>query len=276
VHLSTWPKANEALIDEHLIRNMGLVRLMVRLGKNARTNADLVGRQPLALAKLGISNTEERKTIIAYEAVIKDELNVKKLELLQETAGVTSYSLKPDFAKLGRKLRGDVKAVSDALQNASAEDAANWGRALLSEQTITVTVNGKSFELAPDEVEVRQESAAEGYVVAEEKGYVVALDAVVTPDLFAEWLANEVQRRIQLARKNAKFKLDDRIEIVYKASDKLAGAVAQFAERIQQETLANNLAAGEVANGGYYTEDFSKDLPKDLEGETLVISVKRL
>jgi isoleucyl-tRNA synthetase len=276
VHLSNWPKANDALIDEDLLRKMGLVRLMVRLGLAARNSADLGVRQPLAQAKLGVSNAEERKTVRAYEAVIKDELNVKTIELLQETAGVTSYSLKPDFAKLGRKLRGDVKAVSEYLQNASQDLAAQWGRALLSGENITIEVNGKSFELASDEVEVRQESAAEGFVVAEEKGYVVALDSTLTADLLAERLANEVQRRIQVARKNANFNLDDRIEIVYKASDKLGGAIAQFAERIQQETLANKLTAGDVANGGYYTEDFSSDLPKDLEGETLLISVKRL
>ena len=103
------------------MRDMSIVRLMVRLGLGARNSAELGVRQPLALAKLGIGNAEERKAVAAYDAVIRDEFNVKNVELLQETEGVTSYTLKPDFGKLGKKLRGDVKLVANALQNAADE-----------------------------------------------------------------------------------------------------------------------------------------------------------
>jgi len=274
VHLTEWIKADDSLIDKDLMRDMNIVRLMVRLGLGARNSAELGVRQPLALAKLGIGNAEERKAVAAYDAVIRDELNVKNVELLQETEGVTAYTLKPDFGKLGRKLRGDVKLVANALQNASDEDATTWGRALMAGDNITLELDGKSFELAPDEIEVRQESAAEGYIVSEEKGYVVAIDTNLTDELVAERLANEVQRRIQVARKNADFNLDDRIDIVYKASEKLATAIEQFSDRIQQETLAESLSTGN-GKDDFYTEDFSSDLPKDLDGETLVISVKR-
>lgn len=274
IHLAEWRNADESLIDHDLMRDMSIVRLMVRLGLSARNSAELGVRQPLALAKLGIGNLAERKAVAAYDAVIRDELNVKNVELLQETEGVTSYSLKPDFGKLGKKLRGDVKIVANALQNAAADDASNWGRALMAGDTITIEVNGKSFELAPDEVEVRQESAADGYIVSEEKGYVVAIDSNLNDDLIAERLANEVQRRIQVARKNADFNLDDRIEILYEASEKIASAIEQFGERIQQETLANSLGTGK-GEEGFYTEDFSSDLPKDLDGESLIVSVKR-
>lgn len=275
VHLAEWVKADKSLIDEDLMRDMNLVRLMVRLGLGARNSVELGVRQPLALAKLGVGNAEERKAVAQYDAVIRDELNVEKVELLQETEGVTSYSLKPDFGKLGKKLRGDVKIVANALQNAEDDDATKWGRALMAGENITVEIDGKSFTLAPDEVEVRQESAAEGYVVSEEKGYVVAIDTNLTDDLIAERLANEVQRRIQVARKNADFKLDDRIKIVYTASERLAKAIEQFSERIQKETLADSLDFGDGENG-FYSEDFSADLPKDLQDESLVVSVKRV
>ncbi|MEM9950609.1 MAG: isoleucine--tRNA ligase [Chloroflexota bacterium] len=275
IHLAEWVKLDDSLIDETLMRDMNLVRLMVSLGLGARNSAELGVRQPLALAKLGIGNAEERKAVANYDAVIRDELNVKKVELLQETEGVTSYSLKPDFGKLGKKLRGDVKIVAKALQTANGDNATEWGRALMAGDNITLEIDGKSFELAPDEVEVYQESAADGYIVSEEKGYVVALDTNLTDELVAERLANEVQRRIQVARKNADFNLDDRITIRYTASDKLANAIEQFSERIQQETLANSLDSSE-AQDDYYTEDFSSDLPKDLDGESLVISVKRV
>jgi isoleucyl-tRNA synthetase len=275
VHLTTWPQVDASKIDEQLMRDMALVRQLVSMGLAARNSVELGVRQPLQSIGFSVSSSEERKSVAKYEEVIKDELNVKNIEFLQETEGVTSYTLKPDFSKLGRKLRGDVKKVSDLLQNAPQEDAANWGRALLKGQTITVTVDDKVYDLAPDEVEVRQESATEGFVVFEDRGYIAALNTNLTDDLVKERLANEVQRRIQVARKDADFNIEDRIEIRYQASAPLQAAIEQFSERIQRETLADSLVAGE-SNNGFVTKDFSTDLPKDLKDEKLVISVKRV
>ncbi|MDQ7025380.1 MAG: isoleucine--tRNA ligase [Anaerolineae bacterium] len=275
VHLAVWPQADTGKIDTELAREMALVRQLVSMGHAARNSAELSVRQPLQSVGFGVSNAEERASVTKYDAVIKNELNVKNIEILQEAAGVTSYTLKPDFSKLGRKLRGDVKKVANALQNANDTDAANWGRALLKDETITLTVDGKVYDLAPDEVEVRQESAAEGYVIYEDRGYVAALNTNLTDDLMKERLANEVQRRIQVARKDADFNIEDRIEILYQASDNLQAAIEQFSERIQRETLANSMTQGDSSNG-FFTKDFSSDLPKDLKDEKLVISVKQV
>jgi isoleucyl-tRNA synthetase len=275
VHLATWPKADNALIDEKLMREMALVRQLVSMGLAARNSVNLGVRQPLASVSFGVGNAEERKAVSQYEVVVKDELNVKSVEILQESEGVTSYSLSANFAKLGKKLRGDVKLVANALQNASDGDTAKWGRALLKGENMILELDGKSFELTSDEIDVRQESATEGYVVVEERGYIAALDTNLTQDLITERLANEVQRRIQVARKNADFNLDDRIEIAYSAGERLSAAITQFAERIKAETLAEKMETGNSVTG-FYSEDFSDNLPEDLKGETLVISVKRV
>jgi isoleucyl-tRNA synthetase len=275
VHLAAWPTVNEAVIDDTLMREMELVRQLVSMGLAARNSVELGVRQPLASVSFGVSNNEERRAVMKYEALIRDELNVKQVATLQEDEGVTSYTLSPNFAKLGKKLRNDVKTVANALKEASAEQIASWGKALLHEQTILVEVDGKSFELAPDEVEVRQESAAEGYVVFEEKGYLAALDTNLTPDLINERIAREVVRRIQTSRKDADFQISDRIEIVYQASERLHAAIQQFAGYVQSETLANRLEAGS-ASDGYHTQDFTSDLRGDLDGETLILHIRRV
>ena len=275
IHLATWPKAVDSLIDEQLMREMRLVRQLVSMGLAARNSVNLGVRQPLAAVSFGVGNAEERKAVGQYAAVVQDELNVKNVEILQESEGVTSYTLSANFAKLGKKLRGDVKLVANALQNANDEDSARWGSALLKGENVTLELDGKSFELAPDEIDVRQESATEGYVVVEERGYIAALDTNLTEKLKTERIANEVQRRIQVARKNADFNLDDRIEIAYEASETLSAAIEQFAERIKTETLAEKMESGNGADG-FYTEDFSDNLPEDLKDETLVIGVKRV
>lgn len=276
VHLSQWPKADESKIDSSLLSEMELVRRLVSLGLSARNSVEIGVRQPLASATFGLLQAGEYAVVGRYQDIIKDELNVKQIHFLAEGDHITSFSLAPVFAKLGRKLKSDMQKVKQALEVASPEQSEIWGRSLLNGDAIIVEVDGKSFELAPDEVEVRQE-AAEGFVVAEEKGYLAALDTTLTDALISERISREVVRRIQDLRKDANFEIDDRIEVWYSATDRFASAIADYEEYISQETLADKLEAvhpkgAEVS--GYQVETFN--FKRELEGETLTIGVRRI
>lgn len=274
VHLSTWPKANTELIDEALLNNMALVQRLVNVGLAARNSVEMGVRQPLASATFGVVQSGEREVVTAYEDIIKDELNVKEVKLLSEGSNVTSYKLSPVFAKLGRKLKNDMPRVKNALENASDDDAATWGRALLADESITLEIDGDTFELAPDEVTVRQEATEEGYVVMEDRGYVAALDVTITDELFKERLSREVVRRIQTARKDADFDIDDRIEVVYTATDKLGDAISKHADYIKLETLADRLTAVDKVENGFFSATY--EFKGDLDGESLTVGVKRV
>ncbi len=274
VHLAQWPVANDALIDETLLNEMTLVRRLVSLGNSARNSVEITGRQPLQSVSFSVSNATERNAVRKYDDLIKEELNVKQVDFLQEDEEVTSYTLSPVYAKLGAKLRGDMKAVASQLENADDEQTTAWALTLLDDESITVEASGKTFELASDEVEVRQESAAEGFAVMQERGYVAALDTNLTPELINERYAREFVRRVQVARKNADFNIEDRIILRYEASDALAEAIEAHADYVKSETLALSMEQA-AHEQGFYTEDFSDDLRGDLEDETLVVSVKR-
>ena len=104
----------------------------------------------------------------------------------------------------------------------------------------------------------------------EDSGYVVALDLRLTSDLVEEGLARELIRRIQNLRKTADFALDDRIEIVYCDASSAIDAVMQlFSGYISQETLADSLTAGDIA------DDFVSEALEDVKGESLTIGVRR-
>lgn len=274
IHLAAWPEAVPELIDQKLLDEMALVRQLVSMGLAARNSVDIGVRQPLAKVIFGVGANAERRTVEQYTEVIQDELNVKSVELLKEGQGVTTYQLSPVFAKLGKKLRGDMAVVKQALENASQEQAAEWGRSLMRDEPITVVIGEKQFELASDEVEVRQEASTEGFVVFEDRGYVAALDTNITEELFQERLAREVVRRIQTARKNANFEIDDRIEVIYEAGDQFLQAITRFDEYIMGETLALKLDAG-VPGEGDYVEDLTPDRG-DLKGEKLIVGLHRV
>ncbi|MCA9887549.1 MAG: isoleucine--tRNA ligase [Anaerolineae bacterium] len=272
VHLASWPKANTALIDKGLLDEVGLIRHLVSVGLAARNSARLGVRQPLASATFGVTNASERTIVRNYEDIIKDELNVKEVNLLSEGDHVTSYTLAPVFSKLGRKLKGDMQKVKNALENASPDEAEVWGKTLLSDQGITITVGDQSFELAPDEVEVRQE-AAEGFVFFEDRGYVAALDVELTDELINERISREVVRRIQDLRKDADFDIDDHISVKFEATDRFAKAIQQHKDYITRETLAADLQEG-TPNDGYHSQTFAFD--RELDGEKITIGVRQI
>jgi isoleucyl-tRNA synthetase len=142
------------------------------------------------------------------------------------------------------------------------------GRRCSCRRNVTLELDGQHREVTPEEVEVRRQ-AAEGYAIAEESGYLAALDTALTEDLLLEGLAREVVRRVQSLRKDADFNIDDRIVIAYVASDRLATAIQRFADYIRAETLGESLQVGEPGDG-FHRESFT------FEGETLSVGVQRL
>lgn len=286
VHLAQWPACDEKLIEQDLIAEMRLVQRLVSVGLAARMNNEVEGRsspigvrQPLARAEFAVRDALSEAPIVEkYSELIASELNVKQVSVMDaETAGrlvSVSYELNPLPQFLGRKLGKDFKRVQDLLRGGDQEVIRPWAEALVAGRPAAVVLDGQSFELLPEEVEVRviRESSA-GYTVAEDRGYLAALDTGLTPELVNEGIARELVRRIQTARRNAGFELVDRIEIVYTASGRLQEAVSQFQAYIQAETLAEVMQQQQPGDG-FYCEEFT--FKGDLEGEHLAIGLRLL
>ncbi|MBE2270734.1 MAG: class I tRNA ligase family protein, partial [Anaerolinea sp.] len=282
VHLALFPESNPALINETLIREMRLVEKLVSLGRAARESVRMGVRQPLADARFAVREARESGVIDRFADLIKSELNVKAVGSLNNASDVVNYKLNPLQSLLGKKLRADFPKVQKWMRDdAPQSDKRRWAEALLTGANAVVELDGQRYELLPEEVQVTRE-AAEGYAVADDGGYLAALDTRLTPDLVDEGLAREVVRRVQSLRKDADFKIEDRIVVKYQAGDRLKQAITRFAAYISAETLADALEEGEV-NGdqGYthavYQPDPNGDPKKDtsINGETLALSVKR-
>lgn len=279
VHLAEWPQHNAAAIDQALLNQMRVVQKLVSLGRAARDEAKIGVRQPLALAMFVTPNRAEAESVMQLTDLIESELNVKQVKVLLGADEVVSYALNPLPMHLGKKFGKDFPKVQKALREGPQEQVRAWARALLNGDAIQVEVGGQTYDVLPNECEVKQ-NAASGYAIAEDGGYVAALDTTLTDALVQEGLAREVVRRIQATRKDAGFEVDDHIEIVYSAGESVQAAIEQFADYIKAETLAESLKQGEAANGFYRAEFLpNPDDPKDdnsIKGESLVIGVKRI
>lgn len=242
VHLSSWPVADQQLIDPALSAQMQLVRRLVELGRATRAESGVKTRQPLSRALVAATGFADLSDDL--RAQIAEELNVSSLASLSEVGGsLVDTSAKANFRALGKRFGKGVQAVAKAI---AAADAAALSLAL-REGTATVDVEGESVSLAPDEV-IITETPREGWSVASDSGATVALDLEITPELRRAGLARDAIRLIQEARKNSGLDVADRIALRWEsADDELRTALAEHAGLIADEVLATTFTAEQDA-----------------------------
>lgn len=265
VHLAHWPEFDSSLIDENLNREMDLVMKLASVGHAARNKANRKVRQPLSEAAFSVGNVEERQVIDKYADILEDELNVKMVRALDAATEAVAYEVKPLPKQLGQKYGPKFPGLRAAILSYDPEIAA---KTLLANQPLSIELDGENYQILPDEVEVRS-LAKEGYAVASEGAYLVALVTDLSPELEKEGLARELVRRVQDLRKTADFEISDRIKLVYSATPKLAEAVTEFSEYIKNETLTLELVLGEPAPQ-------MTQIVSEFDGETVNLGVEKL
>lgn len=270
VHLAQWPTYDEAQIDSDLMAYMGLAKRLVSLGHAARSSVNLKVRQPLAEASFAVLNSREAEAVESLKNVIAEELNVKSVTLMgmSEAGGMVTYALNPLPQKLGKRLGGAFPKIQRMLREGNQSTVAAYAKTLLGGESITVTLDGESYSLTSEEVEVRR-NATEGYTVEEANGYVAALKTALTDELIAEGMAREVIRRVNMMRRDADFALNDQIEIAYEATPRLAEALTTHAEYVKNETLARELRSGNGMKTSLTAEI-------EFDGEKLSVQVQRV
>jgi isoleucyl-tRNA synthetase len=262
VHHCDWPEADVKLLDERLNRQMALVMRLVSLGHAARNQSNVKVRQPLAEASFAVGVAEEREVVEAFAGLIQEELNVRAVRLLDAASEIVEYQLHPLPRQLGQKYGADFPKLKSAIMALDASEAAE---SLLSGKSIEVELDGKKLKVLPDEVEVRFE-AQEGFAAAAEGGYVVGLDTTLTPDLISEGLMREFVRRVQAMRKDADLMVDDRIEVAFHASERLAEAIAEHEEFVMAEILATDMQESEKPTGKH-------EATHTFDEETLTVAI---
>ncbi|MCA2001528.1 MAG: isoleucine--tRNA ligase, partial [Chloroflexi bacterium] len=259
VHLAAWPQVMEEFIDESLNREMALVMKLVSLGHSARQKANRKVRQPLAEAAFSVGNNFERAALMKNADVVADELNVKKVRLLDAATEAVSHAVKPLPKQLGQKYGNKFPAIQKAILAMNPETVA---QTLTSGKPLEVTAGGETFQILSDEVEVKAQAKA-GFAVAEEGAYVAALVTDLTPELVSEGLAREFLRRAQDLRKTADLDVADRIELFVEASAGLKSAIETHADYVKAETLAVSLTfSAPPANASVVEDEFEGEKVK--------------
>jgi len=252
VHLSDFPEPREGDKDAALEERMELVRQIVSLGRAVRERERLKVRQPLS--RVLVDNSHE-PLIGGMTELVMDELNVKEVVFLNDSAAYMDYEIKPDFKAAGPVFGKEVKAFAAALAAMPKEETAALAAALSQgaaggeDGTAVVHVGDSAVKVSSDLVDVRV-SAKEGYAVAMEGGIFVIVDTALTDELIMEGLAREFVSKVQQLRKQRGLEMMDRIEIDYEGDDEVAEAVVAWQDYISGETLADRITRKQTGSGG--------------------------
>ncbi|WP_291427839.1 isoleucine--tRNA ligase [Deinococcus sp.] len=241
VHLAAWPVVDEALAAPTLVAEMDAVLRVVSLGRAVRGQTGMRQRQPLPKVMLRARSAEQTQSLGRFAEQIKEELNVKEVELIDQFTELVSYVLRPNLPLLGKKFGKSVPQVRAALAAADASEIARLVRD--GRQFEVISPDGERFELGPDEVLVDAQSP-EGFAAQEEAGYLVAFDTTLTRELELEGLARDLVRGVQDARKKAGFEVQDRINLHLNLSGDARAAAEVWQEYLMSETLAETLIFG--------------------------------
>jgi len=228
VHLANYPKCDESLIDEVIEKRMDLIRDLISLGRNAREESKVKVRQPISEVILDGKN---KSTIEDLIDLVKEELNVKEVNFVDDLSEYMNFEVKPNFKVCGPILGKEIGLFSKELAGITNEDISK----LDSGEEVTLG----NFKVTKDMIDIRI-SSKEGFNAAMENNNFIILNTTLTEELLEEGIARELVSKIQQLRKEKDFNITDRIDILYSENEELTKVMNNFESFIKNETLCDN------------------------------------
>jgi isoleucyl-tRNA synthetase len=245
IHLSEFPKFDERFVDQSLERKMENAQTISSLVLSLRAKEKIKVRQPLQKIMIPVDNPQQKEEILAVSDLIKHEVNIKEIQLMEDASDILIKQIKPNFKTLGPKFGKDMRLIAAAVKDFNQEDI----NKIEKDKNISVDINGKNIILELSDVEISSKDI-EGWLVANEGAITVALDVTITEDLRKEGVARELVNRIQNARKDTGLEVTDRIKLTVLNFDNLQQSILDNKDYIMSETLTKELVfVDELTNG---------------------------
>ena len=236
VHLAEFPKMVENFVDKSLESKMMKAQTVSSLVLSLRKKEMIKVRQPLQKVMIPVLDANQRAEIEAVSDLIKAEVNVKEIELLDDASGVLVKQIKPNFKTLGPRFGKDMGLISKEIQGFGQEEIAKLER----DGELVMDISGKSITLSLEDVEISSQDI-EGWLVANSNGITVALDITISDELRKEGIARELINRIQNIRKDSGFEVTDKITVKMEKNTQVEEAVLANESYIKSETLTESL-----------------------------------
>ena len=253
VHTSEFPVSDTALVDSDLEERMKLAQDITSNVLALRRKVNLKVRQPLQTLLIPVVDSRQRRAVEALENLIKAEVNIKDLKIVDNEESGLVKRVKADFKKLGPKYGKIMKQLGKAITEMEQKDIAvleKEGRFTFAGLEGSPVVTLEDVEVIPEDVP--------GWLVANDGNITVALDVTVTPELRNEGMARELINRIQNIRKGNDFDITDKVSVELTDIPEIRDAVNSFGDYIAGQVLAESIILSDKLEG-----DDAKDLELD-------------
>ena len=258
VHLCDFPVADLSKVDKELEAGMDEVESVVQLGRAARNAASLKVRQPLSRCLV-----KGKRLSDEIAQLIKNELNVKAVEFVDDASAFTTYNLKPQMRTLGKKYGKLLGKIGEHLKTLDGNEVvATFERG----ETLKFELDGTPIELEKDDV-LTSLTQKPGFEAQSEGDYTVVLDTNLTPELIDEGFLREVISKVQTMRKDADFEVTDRIALSYQTSERLSAVIEKGKEDLMRAVLALSVENRPAADGEIVRE-------QNINGEKATLGIK--
>lgn len=245
VHLANFPTFDATMVNPELESKMAKAQTISSLVLSIRQKEKIKVRQPLQKIMIPVLDDRQREEIEAVADLIKSEVNVKEIELLDDASGVLVKQIKPNFKTLGPKFGKDMKAIASAVAQLGQEDI----QKIEQEGEISLQIENKILILQLQDVEISSQDI-EGWLVASSGSLTVALDVTINETLRKEGIARELVNRIQNLRKDSGYEVTDKIDVKLLKDGCVELAVASNIDYIKTETLTAELIFEEKLESG--------------------------
>lgn len=256
VHLSSFPSYDKALIDTALEKRMDIAQKLSSMILGLRRKVNIKVRQPLNKVMIPVSDSSFQEQVESVKHLLLNEVNVKDIEYISDTAGILVKRIKPNFKTLGPRYGKLMKEISAHINKLDQEEIAAFEKAQVHE----IHIGDEQVQLSLEDVEIISEDIP-GWLVANEGSITVALDIHLTDELRQEGVARELVNRIQNIRKESGFDVTDKIDVLIERHELINDAVENHGQYIGAQTLADSVAlADSIENNGCKRIEIDEDV----------------
>ena len=266
VHFVQMPDSDASRIDTDLEERMALAQQATSMVLALRKKVAIPVRQPLPKMLVPVISDKVRAQLSAVQDLILAEVNVKEMEFVENTDGIITKKIKPNFKTLGKIYGPRMKEIAAAFATLDQPVISAIQRAETAGEAFTVALPAGEVVLQPGDYQISSEDMP-GWLVASQGALTIALDIEITPELKQEGLSRELVNRIQNLRKSSGFDVTDRIDVVIAPNAALEEALERFGSYVRSQTLARSIR---------FAEHPADAVEVEWEDGTLAMSVARL
>ncbi len=216
-------------------KDVEVARQIITLAQRLRNENQIKIKQPLRTMFV-VGDESVKRATAQLNDIITSELNIKEVLVEQDNSKFNDEYLGVDFKKAGAILKGEVQKLKVLLGTLSDEEMA---KAVAGYKNGSVSVG--EFENLSSEIFVIQSKPKAEFVIIADNGITVVLDTTIDENLMLEGLFREVVRSAQMLRKEANFKIEQRILIdITSNSEEINKMLGMFKNKLMEDVLAKD------------------------------------